>query len=323
MSLKRLIAGMVIGLGLASWSAASVAQPLVDTGWVADNLDTDQVVLIDLRNKIDEGSYETYLKGHIPSSLHSDYLKDGWRVGRDDVVGLLPTEAQFEALARKLGVSADSHVVLVPAGVSSTDFGSAARAYWTFKVFGHDQVSILDGGYAAWVAAYPDRIEQGAPVAPPAGDFIARFQPQGYISTEQVAELVGTESGATLLDGRNEPQYFGEAKHPKAAQPGRIPGSQLLFQETAYDVNANRLKPASDLRSLYADVSADQPVISYCNTGHWAATNWCVLSEVLGRKDVKLYDGSMVEWTANADNPLSTGKSNLQKIKGFFKAILG
>ena len=138
-----------------------------------------------------------------------------------------------------------------------------------------------------------------------------------------VAKAVGKDSGITLLDGRNEPQYYGEAKHPKAAKAGRIPGAQLLFQETAYDVSANRLKSATELESLYAEVATDQPVISYCNTGHWAATNWFVLSEVLGRKDVKLYDGSMVEWTASAGNALETGKSNLEKIKGFFKSILG
>ena len=97
----------------------------------------------------------------------------------------------------------------------------------------------------------------------------------------------------------------------------------MLFQETAYDVGANRLKSAADLEGLYADVAADQPVISYCNTGHWAATNWFVISEVLSREDVKLYDGSMVEWTANADNPLEIGQSNMDKIKGFFKSILG
>lgn len=323
MSLKRFLASVLMMAGLAGFSTASFAQPLVDPNWVADNLDNEKVVLIDLRNKIDEGSYETYLEGHIPTSLHSDYLKDGWRVGRDDVVGLLPTESQFEALARKLGVSEDSHVVLIPAGVSSTDFGSSARAYWTFKVFGHDKVSVLNGGYAAWVAAFPDRIEQGAPVAPAAGNFTARFQPQGYISTEQVAALLASDGGTTLLDGRNESQYYGEAKHPKATTSGRIPGAQLLFQETAYDTQTNRLKSVDELQSLYAEVKADQPVVSYCNTGHWAATNWFVLSEVLGRKDVRLYDGSMVEWTANADNPLATGKSNLQKIKGFFKSILG
>ena len=318
--LKRLCAVLLFWTGLAT---AALAQPLVDVDWVAGNLDNENVVLIDLRNKIDKGSYETYLDGHIPSSLHSDYLKDGWRVGRDDVVGLLPTEAEFEALARKLGVSAGSHVVLIPAGVNSTDFGSSARAYWTFKVFGHDKVSILNGGYAAWVAAYPGQIETGAPVAPVPGDFVARFQPQGYVSMEQVAALVESKGKTTLLDGRNEAQFYGESKHPKATNPGRIPGAQMLFQETAYDVETNKLKSVDELQTLYAAVDAGQPVISYCNTGHWAATNWFVLSEVLGRKDVKLYDGSMVEWTANADNPLDTGKSNLDKIKGFFKSILG
>merc|ERR1711998_702996 len=130
------------------------------------------------------------------------YLKDGWRVGRDDVVGLLPEASQFEALARKLGVSAGSHVVLIPAGVGSTDFGSSARAYWTFKVFGHDNVSILDGGFAAWKAAYPAQVEGGAPVAPAPGVFTASFQPQGYVSTEDVKKIVAAEESATLLDGR-------------------------------------------------------------------------------------------------------------------------
>ena len=134
--------------------------------------------------------------------------KDGWRVGRDDVVGSLPSEAEFQALARKLGVSQDSHVVFIPAGVNSTDFGSSARAYWTFKVFGHEKVSILNGGYAAWkVITKP--VEQGAPIAPEAGDFTAKFHPQGYISMADVAKAVGKDSGITLLDGRNEPQYYG------------------------------------------------------------------------------------------------------------------
>ena len=213
--------------------------------------------------------------------------------------------------------------MFIPAGVNATDFGSSARAYWTFKVFGHDNVSILNGGYTAWQADYPARIEKGALIAPAAGNFVARFQPQGYITMQQVAEVVGREGTATLLDGRNEQQYLGDAKHPKAAQAGRIPGAQMLFQETAYDLEKNRLKSAQKLAQLYAEVDAEQPVISYCNTGHWAATNWFVLSEVLGRKDVKLYDGSMVEWTANGENPLEQGQSNIDKIKNFLGKLIG
>ena len=310
-------------LVIAAMSAAIAATPLVDAAWLENRLGNDGIVLIDLRNKIDGGSYETYLEGHIPSAVHSDYLKDGWRVGRDDVVGLLPEAAQFEALARKLGVSGDSHVVLVPAGVGATDFGSSARAYWTFKVFGHDKVSILNGGYAGWKAAYPNRVETGAPVAPAPGDFTAVFQPQGYVTTEQVRQIVDAGKGTTLLDGRTREQFLGDAKHPKAASGGRIPGAELLFQEHAYDVSTNRLKSVAELETVYGDLDPDLPIVSYCNTGHWAATNWFVLSEMLGHDDVKLYDGSMVEWTADGDNPLLVGESNMDKVRNFLKGILG
>ena len=308
---------------IAAMSAAIAATPLVDAAWLENRLGNDGIVLIDLRNKIDGGSYETYLEGHIPSAVHSDYLKDGWRVGRDDVVGLLPEAAQFQALARKLGVSGDSHVVLVPAGVGATEFGSSARAYWTFKVFGHDKVSILDGGFAGWKAAYPHRVETGAPMAPALGDFTAVFQPQGYVTTEQVRQIVEAGKGTTLLDGRTREQFLGDTKHPKAVSGGRIPGAELLFQEHAYDVSANRLKRVAELEIVYADLDPDLPIVSYCNTGHWAATNWFVLSEVLGHDDVKLYDGSMVEWTADGDNPLLVGESNMDKVRNFLKGILG
>ena len=308
---------------IAAMSAAIAATPLVDAAWLENRLGNDGIVLIDLRNKIDGGSYETYLEGHIPSALHSDYLKDGWRVGRDDVVGLLPEAAQFQALARKLGVSGDSHVVLVPAGVGATDFGSSARAYWTFKVFGHDKVSILDGGFAGWKAAYPDRVETGAPMAPAPGDFTAVFQPQGYVTTEQVRQIVDAGKGTTLLDGRTREQFLGDTKHPKAVSGGRIPGAELLFQEHAYDVSENRLKSVAELEIVYGDLDPDLPIVSYCNTGHWAATNWFVLSEVLGHDDVKLYDGSMVEWTADGDNPLLVGQSNMDKVRNFLKGIFG
>ena len=316
MGVFALFATAIVTAATGAW-----AKPLVDVEWLAENLRIDDVVLIDLRNKIDGGSYDTYLEGHIPSAIHSDYLQDGWRVGRDDVVGLLPDAAQFEALARKLGVSDDSHVVLVPAGVGSTDFGSAARAYWTFKIFGHAKVSILDGGFAAWKAAYPEQLESGAPVAPAPGNFTASFQPQGYVSTEDVKKIVAAGKGATLLDGRTTAQFLGDAKHPKAAAGGRIPGATLLFQEQAYNIETNRLKSLPELQGIYGEIDAELPIVSYCNTGHWAATNWFVLSEVLGRKDVRLYDGSMVEWTADGSNPLLTGESNMDRLKSFLKGV--
>ena len=79
----------------------------------------------------------------------------------------------------------------------------------------------------------------------------------------------------------------------------------------------------AELEIVYDDLDPDLPIVSYCNTGHWAATNWFVLSEILGRKDVRLYDGSMVEWTADGSNPLEAGQSNMDKVKSFLKGVFG
>ena len=302
-------------------AAATTLSPLVDAAWLAQNGDNEKIRIIDLRNKIDGGSYETWLNGHIPGSVHSDYLKDGWRVGRGDIVGLLPSADQFQELARKLGVSGNTHVILVPAGVNATDFGSAARAYWTFKVFGHETVSILDGGYAAWTASFPDDVASGASIAPEPGNFVAGFQPASYIAIEDVRQISDTQNGALLLDARTQEQFDGHKKHPKALDVGHIPGARLSSQANAYDDSENRLKSASELATIYGDINAEH-IVSYCNTGHWAATNWFVLSEVLGRDNVQLYDGSIVEWTSDDANPLATNLSNLDQFKAFFGNLL-
>jgi len=222
-----------------------------------------------------------------------------------------------------LGVSDNTHVVVVPAGVSSTDFGSAARAYWTFKVFGHDNVSILDGGFAAWRDFAPAKIETGAFIAPEPGNFVARFNPEFYIGTSDVATFAANPGQALLVDGRTDEQFYAGGKHPKAAKAGRIPSAILMDQDKAYSPEGNRLKSRDELAEIYRNLG-DKTIVSYCNTGHWAATNWFVMSEILGQKNVKLYDGSMVEWTANTDLPLDTsGKSNMQKIKDMFSGLLG
>ena len=321
--MSRLFIQCATVLALLIAPVVALASPLVSPAWLSENLDNAKLVIIDLRNKIDEGSYETFLEGHIPGAIHSDYLKDGWRVGRDGVVGLLPEAEQFQSLARRLGVSDDTHVVIVPAGVSSTDFGSAARAYWTFRVFGHNNVSILDGGFVAWRDYAPRNIESGAFVGPEPGNFVARFNPEFYIGTSDVAAFAANPGQALLVDGRTDEQFYAGDKHPKATKAGRIPSAVLMDQDKAYSAQDNRLKSRDALVKIYSNLG-DKTIVSYCNTGHWAATNWFVMSEILGQKNVKLYDGSMVEWTANSDLPLDTsGKSNMQKIKDMFSGLLG
>ena len=121
--------------------------PLVSTTWLKQHLQDPDVLVLDVRSAIDGGGAEAYQKGHIPGAVHSDYDKAGWRVTRGGVPFMLPTLPELEKLIGELGIDEDTHVVVVPAGVHYTDFGAAARTYWTLKVAGVSKVSILDGGY--------------------------------------------------------------------------------------------------------------------------------------------------------------------------------
>ena len=280
------------------------AEPLVSVGWLSDNLVNDKVVILDIRNKIDGGSKEIFETGHIPSSVYSNYLSDGWRTTVDGIVGKLPPLKDLEILIGSLGIGNDNHVVVVPGGINSSDFGSAARVYWTFKVLGHEEVSILDGGYTAWVKKFPGNIESGIQ-DPNKVTFKSNFQSRYLATTEEVFQNLDNTFVA-FVDARSEEQHFGKKKHGKALAAGTIPGAILLKQSDLIINNTSYVKDLDSIIELAQNVSieADKNNIVFCNTGHWAATTWFVLSEVLGLPNVKNYDGSMVEWTADVTRPL-------------------
>ncbi|MDH3659295.1 MAG: sulfurtransferase [Alphaproteobacteria bacterium] len=295
------LAGLVVALtGSAS---ASELSPLVDVDWIKANADRDDVVLLDIRNKIDGGSAETFAKGHIPGAVHSDYLMAGWRTKVDGVIGQVPKAETLEALIGGLGIDNESTVVVIPAGVSSTDFGSAARVYWTFNYVGHDQVAILDGGYRAWTADPNNPIETG-PGAPEATIFEATLRPELRVDSKAVEAALGAQ-GKLLVDARPTKQFTGLEKHDAAKAAGHIPGAAHFDQAKTFDEKTGKLVDLAKLESLLpAGLEEADEVLSYCNTGHWAAVNWFVLSEVAGKANVKLYDGSMVEWTQDPARPL-------------------
>ncbi len=145
--LRPLAAAAVVSFALAAPGHAEPATPLVSTGWLKQHLQDPDVVVLDVRSAIDGGGAEAFAKGHIPGAVHSDYDKAGWRVTRGGVPFMLPTLPELEKLIGETGIDEDTHVVVVPAGVHHTDFGAAARTYWTLKVAGVSKVSILDGGY--------------------------------------------------------------------------------------------------------------------------------------------------------------------------------
>ena len=163
-AVRRALAAAALFGALTLSAAAGSAPPLVSPQWLKAQLSNPGLVVLDIRSAIDGGGAEAYAKAHIPGAVHSDYDKAGWRVTRNGVPFMLPTLAELEKLIGETGIDEDNHVVVVPAGVHATDFGSAARVYWTLKVAGHPAVSILDGGFAAWQAAsYPAQTGKNPP----------------------------------------------------------------------------------------------------------------------------------------------------------------
>ena len=292
-------------LVLAFPAMAAEPGPLVDVAWVKANAEREDVVVLDIRNKIDGGSAETFAAGHIPGAIYSNYLEDGWRTKVGGVIGQTPSAPQLEALIGNLGIDNDTTVVIVPAGVSSTDFGSATRIYWTFNYAGHDKVAILDGGYRAWTADAGNPIETGMPAPPEPKIFSAELRPELIVDSAVVEAALGDEK-TVLLDGRPDAQFMGKAKHQAAKVPGHIPGATHFDQAQTFDDKTGKLIDVAKLQTLLPDGLGDdgKEVVSYCNTGHWASVNWFVLSEVLGKENVKLYDGSMVDWTQDQSRPI-------------------
>lgn len=311
--LRAFIRGTLILLLVLPLAAhARERSPLVSTDWLAENRGGDDLVILDIRNAIDGGDRETFEQGHIPGAVYSSYTEAGWRRKEGDVPGKLPPVEELERLIGSLGIDNDSDVVIVPAGVGATDFGSAARVYWTFKVLGHDDVAILNGGHRAWVEAGHD-VESGWNEPSRAG-FNADFRPELIADTEEVQQA--RDAGVQLVDNRPAKQYQGEEKHPASRSAGTIPESvnlrqgQLVEDGTAFVVDREKLRTLME----QAGVSEDGQTITFCNTGHWAATGWFTLSELAGMDNVAMYDGSMTEWSQDENRPLQTASSGLGAV---------
>jgi thiosulfate/3-mercaptopyruvate sulfurtransferase len=278
-----------------------MAEALVSLTWLAAHLDAPNLALIDLRVPAD-GGRAAFEAGHIPGAVFSDYAADGWRQKIGVVPGLLPEPAQLAALFGRLGVTPESHVILIPAGTGANDLAASARALWTLKIVGHAAVSILDGGTRGWIAAGHAK-ETGTGTTPHAPPYPVVPQPGLRQHAESVLAALDSRSHA-LVDARATSYFAGKEKAAEAKRAGHIPGAISADYARLVDPETGALKPRAELAALLVGVP-EGPVISYCNTGHTAALNWFVLSEVLGRPDITLYDGSMTDWTQDETRPVA------------------
>ncbi|MEM9010678.1 MAG: rhodanese-like domain-containing protein [Pseudomonadota bacterium] len=245
-------------------------------------------LIIDIRGRA------AFEEGHLPGAQHAAYGL--WR-GPSDNPGRVPDEAALEALLGSIGAAPDQRVLIVHEGKNQTNFGSAARVYWTLKTAGFTELAILNGGYRAWA-------ETGTPevgAAEPADAVVdITLSDEWWIDADGVAAVVAGSSPAVLIDARPAAFFEGERKHDEAAEAGTLAGALNIVHSTWFGSDTPRLdappEKIEEIRALAAEAGG-APIVSFCNTGHWAATNWFAVSEIAGVEGVKLYPESMVGWT--------------------------
>ena len=293
-------------MGALSISTGALAEaPLVDVEWIKANSCSEGVRVLDIRNGLDGGSRTGYLQGHIPCAVYTDYLKGGWRAAVDGVPGQLSKSEDLAKLIGDLGIDNNTHVVIAHHGKNALDLGSATRMYWTFKVLGHDVVSILNGGYLAYASDEKNKIEKGNNKPDPR-TFNVSIREEMMSSKQDVLAAIEDDSVA-LVDMRPQHQFIGINRHPKSKRNGTIPTAQNLPESWMTMNGGGTFRSVPELKQLYslANVETDSEQINFCNTGHWASLGWFVSSELMGNTKATLYDGSMVEWTAEASLPMT------------------
>jgi thiosulfate/3-mercaptopyruvate sulfurtransferase len=268
--------------------------------------------MIDIRDP------KLYAEQHIPHSLSAPY--GTWR-GPSSNPGQIPDIAALTTLVQHLGLNTDSHAVVVSTGADTTDFGAAARVYWTLKVLGFKNLSILNGGVKAWADANLPLDNKTVTIA--ASQIKPSLNQSMIASRDDVVAKLG-KKGTLLVDARPAAFFNGDNKHPAAKLAGTLQGAVNLENEVWFNPGATTFVSTDKAKQIakqgqFSTTEADE-TISFCNTGHWAATNWFALSEIVGKKNVKLYAGSMVDWTQAStalpmDNVPNRAKQLLNDLK--------
>jgi len=277
--------------------SAEYANPnvLVDTDWVAQHLNDPQMRIVESDEDV-----LLYEVGHIPGAVKLDWHTDQ----QDPVMRDFVQKEQFEQLMSSRGIANDTTVVFY----GDRNNWYAAYTYWLFKMYGHQDCRIMNGGRAKWEAEGRELVRDTPSY--PATQYHAQ-EPDLSIRAFRDQVLAHMQAGRPLVDVRSPQEYSGEllhmANYPQegAQRGGHIPTAKNIPWGTAANADGT-FKSASELRDIYGGkgVTPDQPVIAYCRIGERSAHTWFVLTQLLGYPDVRNYDGSWTEWGSLVRAPI-------------------
>ncbi len=312
--MKNLSTIILLFLGIVAAGSALALQvpgPLVETGWLEQH--RGQVTLLDVRDDIESFTRKAVLVrkrftgdlgiqqmgAHIPGAVIVDFfhIRSGRKIHGRRIRYLVPEEDEFNELMQSWGVNRDAAIVIVAPGLSNDDMTMATRLYWQIKYYGHDNVAILNGGMAQWLLEQrPASIEAHEP-AP--GNWVASAVRTAILADSADVTRAMHDRRSQLVDARSLGQYLGTWKKSYVRAQGHIPGAKVFPSELLTSAEPPvRFNEPEALRQIALELGIDSgtDLVTYCNSGQLASGSWFLFSELLGNKNVKLYDGSMHQW---------------------------
>lgn len=274
-----------------------MTEALVSTQWVADNKDKVRLIEVD----VDTTQYET---GHIPGAVGFNWQTQLQNQTLRDIA----TKEEFEELLSAAGVSPSAHVVLY--GDNNNWF--AAYAFWLFQLYGHENVSLLDGGRKKWLAEERETTTD-VPSHPRTDYTVSRVNSNLRADRDYVKSRLESD-GFGLVDVRSVDEYTGKIIAPPgmtetAQRAGHIPGAANIpwGQAVAED---GTFKSPEELEKLYGGkgVTGKNDIVAYCRIGERSSHTWFALKYVLGLENVRNYDGSWTEWGNLIGSPIRKGE---------------
>lgn len=278
---------------------------LISTDWLAARVKDSTIRIVDVRWYLfdkDKTGRDEYSRDHIPGAIFLDVDDDlssprGQGPGRHP----LPRADAFAKTMARAGIGAETHVIAYDDRGGAT----AARLWWLLRYFGHDQVSLLDGGIAQWVAE-GRALQTDVPVFPRA-TFVPHPRPEMVVD-RQVVNALRNDPCALILDVRAPERYEGKLE-PIDPRAGHIPGAKNapLGSNLRGAADSRFLDPTA-LRARFESLGASkaEPIVSYCGSGINACTNIFVLT-LAGFDNTLLYEGSWSDWSSDPNAPLATG----------------
>ena len=278
---------------------------LVSTAWLADHANDPSIRIIDASwHHPSHGlaGRDDYLQGHIPGAVFFDI--DAIADRSLSLPHMAPDAESFAAGVEALGLGSEHRQVVYD---RSAGAAAAARVWWTFRLFGHDNITLLDGGFPLWQAE-GRAVESGTPAAPAPSVF--RPAPVPALIRSKAEMMANLSSGAEqVLDARSAPRFRGDAVEPwPHIKVGHIPGSRNLPWDELIDPGTMRFLPTEFLAARFAATGLDpaRPIIASCGSGVTASMLVFGLY-LLGHDSVAIYDGSWAEWGMAEDTPAAIG----------------